>query len=425
MWLNRIVLSWKPGPLNDRNGVVRLIVLSGLIISLLGIKAALPETGLEFIDTSFENASPLWYQMASDGTIELHLLYDLERSSPNRAAGHFHFQIVAKPGSKLRFEFKNLDNVWNGSPSSVARELKAAVISEDGRNWRPVPLESFGTNRVRLNITMAGPKLFVARVEPYRISDLEALLASIRNNPQVEIKRIGKTVESRDLEIIRLGDPNARHRVFLRARAHPWEAGSNWVVQGLIKRLLSADKSAKEFLKHYCVWILPMANKDGVARGRTRFNLRGKDLNRDWDQPVDPDLCPENYALENWLQTMIKSGRAPHLALELHNDGNGQYHISSPPIADLDRHVERMKIFEELLRKHTWFTEGHTEESFRNTGTLGEGWLERFGIDAAVHEFNCNWIAGLKDYPSAKHWEGYGAKLADVFDDYFARVKPN
>ena len=25
-----------------------------------------------------------------------------------------------------------------------------------------------------------------------------------------------------------------------------------------------------------------MANKDGVALGRTRFNLRGKDLNRDW-----------------------------------------------------------------------------------------------------------------------------------------------
>ena len=26
-----------------------------------------------------------------------------------------------------------------------------------------------------------------------------------------------------------------------------------------------------------------MANKDGVARGGTRFNLRGKDLNRNWD----------------------------------------------------------------------------------------------------------------------------------------------
>ena len=60
-----------------------------------------------------------------------------------------------------------------------------------------------------------------------------------------------------------------------------------------------------------------------------------------------------------------------------------------------------MKTLEALLREHTWFTEGSTNEAFRNAGTLGEGWLERYGIDAAVHELNVNWIAGLNDYPSA------------------------
>ena len=49
---------------------------------------------------------------------------------------------------------------------------------------------------------------------------------------------------------------------------------------------------------------------------------------------------------------------------------------------------------------------------------------ERYGIDAAVHEFNCNWIAGLKEYSSSRHWKDYGAKLAEVFHDYFERVKP-
>ena len=40
----------------------------------------------EFLDTSFENASPLWYETEVDGVIQLHLLYDHERNSPNRAA---------------------------------------------------------------------------------------------------------------------------------------------------------------------------------------------------------------------------------------------------------------------------------------------------------------------------------------------------
>ena len=48
----------------------------------------------------------------------------------------------------------------------------------------------------------------------------------------------------------------------------------------------------------------------------------------------------------------------------------------------------------------------------------------RYGIDAVVHEFNCNWIEGLKDYPSARHWTAYGAALADVFDAYFREVRP-
>jgi hypothetical protein len=83
-----------------------------------------------------------------------------------------------------------------------------------------------------------------------------------------------------------------------------------------------------------------------------------------------------------------------------------------------------MAILERLLRKDTWFTEGSTNEAFRNSGTLGDGWLERYGIDAVVHEFNCNWIAGREARPLGRDWREYGERLALVFDEYFAAVKP-
>ena len=89
-----------------------------------------------------------------------------------------------------------------------------------------------------------------------------------------------------------------------------------------------------------------MANKDGVARGGTRLNLNGKDLNRGWDVPADPALVPENAALERWLERMTAAGRRPHLALELHNDASGLLHISRPPVPQLDRHLARMAILE-------------------------------------------------------------------------------
>ena len=404
---------------------VLLVVAWQSLLAMDGTpKPGTDHTGFEFIDTSFENASPLWYERATDGAIVVHLLYDHERCSSNRAAGHFHFQLQAQPGAKLTLEFKDLDNVWNGMVGSIARELKMVVVSENGRDWKPVPTESLPENRVRLTLEMPGPRLFMARVEPYRLSDLDRLLASIRTNPLVNITPIGRTVQGRELEIVRIGDPQAPYRVFVRARAHPWEAGSSWVAEGLIHRLLQGDAGAQKFLKCYCAYILPMANKDGVACGMTRFNLHGKDLNREWNRPADAQLAPENYALEQWLEGMIRAGQPPHLALELHNDGSGQLHISRPPIAGLNRYVERMAVLETLLRQHTWFTEGSTKPSFHNSGTLGDGWLERYGIDAAVHEFNCNWIAGLKDYPSARHWQTYGEKLAEVFYAYFEQVKP-
>lgn len=385
---------------------------------LLGLAVSGPQGTVEYIDTGFENASPLWYEAAPDGVVYVHLMYDQERASPNRAAGHFHFKICAKEGSEVTLEFKNLDNVWNGKHGSVAGEMKVAVVSEDGRTWRSVAMEGMEGDRVRLKVVMPGPELYVARAEPYRLSDLERWLEAIGKNPLVEISKIGETAEGRGLEIVRVGRPEAPYRVFLRARAHAWEPGGNWVVEGLVERLLRGDEEATRYLERYCVYILPMANKDGVARGRTRFNSRGKDLNRDWGAPADPVLAPENHALERWLEGMIREGKKPHLALELHNDGSGKLHISRPPVEGLDRHVERMKRLEELLRKHTWFTEGATGEDFHNAGTLGEGWLLRYGIDAAVHELNVNWIEGVKDYPSAGHWRRYGGDLGRVFDEW-------
>ena len=387
-------------------------------------KLTLANTNLVFIDTSFENASPVWYEFAADGTIRIHLLYDHERSSPNRAAGHIHFLLHATPGARLTLEFTNLDNVWNGRPGSIARELKAVVVSENGRDWKSLPTQALPTNRVQLTLEMPGPRLYVARLEPYRLSDLDHLLTRIRQNQLVAITPIGSTVQGRELEIVRIGNLQAPHRVFLRARAHPWESGGNWVVEGLIHRLLKDDAEARKYLERYCVYILPLANKDGVARGLTRFNAQGKDLNRNWDQPAHPQLAPENAALEKWLETMIQTGQRPHLALELHNDGGGLLHISRPAVSDLERYLSRMTRLEELLRKHTWFTEGSTKATFRNPGSLGDGWLERFGVDAVVHEFNCHWIAGLKDYPSARHWRAYGEHLAPVFYEYFSPGKP-
>jgi hypothetical protein len=375
------------------------------------------KSSLKYISTNFENASQLDWEVDSLGIVNVSLMYDHERASPNRANGHWHFKLEADSGSEVTVILKNFENVWNGMKGVPVSEKTNCLISKDGKNWTVIPADFISGNRLKFKVPMNSGQTYVASVEPYRISDLDKLLIEINGKPQVEIMKVGNTAEGRPLEIIRIGNPDAPFSVFLRARAHSWEPGGNWVVQGLIRTLLK--KEATHFLKRYCVYIMPMTNKDGVARGRTRFNTNGKDLNREWDRPADRILTPEKYAFESWLEMMISKGKKPQLAIDLHNDQGGNIHVNLPSAVN-SQYVSNMKRFENLLYKHTWFTEGPSH--VKNPGSFGEGLAKRYGIDAFVYELNYEWIAGLNKAPMGKDWELLGKQLAEVFYLYFDKI---
>jgi hypothetical protein len=371
---------------------------------------------LSFINTNFENASPLDWEIDNEGVVQVSLIYDHERSSVNRANGHWHFQVVAEKGSDITFVLKDFQNIWNGMRAIPISGKTNTLVSEDGIKWRIVKADLVNGAQLKFDLHMTSDEIYVASVEPYRISDLEKLLAEIRNNKLVEITPVGYTAEGRPLEIVRIGNVNAPYRIFLRGRAHAWEPGGNWVIQGLIRSLL--EKDGARYLERYCVYIMPMANKDAVARGRTRFNTMGKDLNREWDRPADKELTPEKWAFESWLIKMIDAGKKPHIAIDLHNDQGGNLHVNLPTEKN-KQYTANLKRFEDLLFRQTWFREGYSH--VKNPGSFGEGLLDRFGVDACVYELNYEWAKGLNKKPMGSDWEMLGKQLRDVFYEYFQK----
>jgi hypothetical protein len=371
-----------------------------------------------FISTGFENASPMNWEIDSAGRVMGSMVYDRERFSQNRAVNHWHFKVEAAPGTEVTVILQNFDNIWNNIAASPISKQSPFVVSFDNKKWESRPGQLLEGNRLQIKLKMEGPSAYIASVEPYRISDLDRFLAKIKGNKLVSISTIGQTAEGRPLEIIRIGSEKAPKRLFLRARAHAFEAGGNWTVEGLVQKLISNDQDSKRYLKRYCVYILPMTNKDGVARGKTRFNANGYDLNRKWDKPADSLVAPENYYLEKWLHNLIAANKRPDLGLDLHNDAGGNLHVSRPD-GDTKAYLANMQKLEMLLRKYTWFTEGATKPGFRNPGSLGEGFMERFGVHAAVYELNYEWIAGLQKAPLAADWISLGSKLPEVFYHYF------
>ena len=395
-----------------------LCVLVSVALCVNANKSDTSKPRIHYVNTSFENASPANWEIGPGDSLTVSLVYDYERSSPNRSNSHWHYQVEAEKGMDIIVTMQNFNNIWNGMRADPISERSMCYVSANGKDWKAIETEVLDGLRLRFKLHMTADKMYLASVEPYDVSDVENLLREISNNPLVDITSIGKTVEGRNLEIVKIGDEKVPNRILIRVRAHGFEAGGNWTAQGLIRSILDGSKESTEFLKRYCLYIMPMANKDAVARGKSRFNSRGVDLNRNWQKPPDSLTAPENYALEEWLKKMIAAGKKPDLLLDLHNDGGGNLHIARPDV-DLSNYLRKMKKFEDLLRKHTWFTEGSTSPQFKNPGAISGGLLERYGIDGAVYELNYEWIEGLKKHPFGKDWEDLGNKLRKVFYEYF------
>lgn len=86
---------------------------------------------LIYISTSFENASPLFWEINEAGEANVFLLYDHERSSPNRAAGHWHFCVEAPKGSEITIVLNNLLNIYNGRKASPAKDKTISLSGTD------------------------------------------------------------------------------------------------------------------------------------------------------------------------------------------------------------------------------------------------------------------------------------------------------
>ena len=385
------------------------------------------KNNIKFIDNFFENASPLIWDIKGDSIIKVGLLPDYESETPNRQTDHWYFKLVADKGTHVKIIFsKLLANFSKGRLSKRWWNFENSIschISYDQKTWVPIKTTSLPGNELLLEFNMEGESVFIARLPPYTVSDLNVLKERIRCNELVKIYNIGATVEKRPLEIIQLGHENAPYSVLIRARAHPWEPGGNWVVEGIINEFLK--QKSEKWLNNFCIFIMPMANKDGVARGMTRFNLNGKDLWRNWEPDPDPVLCPENYALEEFIKTLLKKGIKPSLAIDIHNDDYGEIHLALQKDKD-SRYIKNMTLLREKMSEHScystglkyaWLTEGQSLSDF-NFG-FADGLLYKYGIDAVIYELNANWIQDLGKMPSNEDWMKIGENLNYAFYDYF------
>ncbi|MBK5011433.1 carboxypeptidase family protein [Pseudomonas sp. S60] len=213
---------------------------------------------------------------------------------PDTHSGHyqwFHFKASGLTlGQTHRFSLENAScssyrNAWHGYN---------AVASHDQQTWFRVPSQFDGT-ALSFEVTAEHPQMWFAYFEPYSRARHNQLIERARQVPGVELLASGRSVQGRDIPLLRAGDAApGKRKLWLIAQQHPGEHMAEWFMEGVIDRLQANDETIQQLLAKADLYLIPNMNPDGAFLGHLRTNYPGKDLNRAW-QDASIEFTPEVF----------------------------------------------------------------------------------------------------------------------------------
>ncbi|MEB0079548.1 M14-type cytosolic carboxypeptidase [Pseudomonas sp. CCI3.2] len=224
----------------------------------------------------------------------------------------FHFKV-----ENLHVGHAHAFSLNNAGQSSYSRAWSGynVVASYDHEHWFRVPTTYDGA-ALDFSIEPTEPQVYFAYFEPYSRVRHDRLIEQAINKAGLELIATGKSIEGRDVQLLRRGDGNASKRnIWIIAQQHPGEHMAEWFMEGLIERLQDvADPVMAQLLSVANLYLVPHMNPDGSFHGHLRTNAMGKDLNRAWQDSTEA-LSPEVFFVR---QQMEQYG--VDLFLDVHGD---------------------------------------------------------------------------------------------------------
>jgi murein tripeptide amidase MpaA len=189
-----------------------------------------------------------------------------------------------------------------------------AVASYDRENWFRVDTE-FDGQVMTIRHAPEFDSVYYAYFEPYSWERHLALLGSVEQSPIVRVEDLGSTIDGRDMNLVIVGNPQAKKKVWVIARQHPGETMAEWLVEGMLDALIDpANPIARKILENAAVYVVPNMNPDGSVRGNLRTNAAGANLNREWMTP-SLETSPEVYYVKKKIEEV-----GCDLFLDVHGD---------------------------------------------------------------------------------------------------------
>lgn len=156
----------------------------------------------------------------------------------------------------------------------------------------------------------------VAAQEVISSADSYKWMDSIASLNFVAKKVVGRSLLSRPITMLHTTGSNGKKLIVILSRQHPPEVTGYMAMQEFVRTVTGSSAAAKQFRQNYELVMFPMVNPDGVDEGNWRHSAAGVDLNRDWEEFVQP----ETGAVKDELLKLVKVQQAKvYFALDFHS----------------------------------------------------------------------------------------------------------
>jgi len=142
--------------------------------------------------------------------------------------------------------------------------------------------EAFFSIKISADTTLVAAQELISAADNYKWEDSLATL------PFVKKQKIGQSILGKVINVLSIGN-NEKKLIVVLSRQHPPEVTGYMAMQEFIRSVTSDTELAKNFRKNYQLLLIPVINPDGVDEGNWRHNVAGVDLNRDWENFLQPE----------------------------------------------------------------------------------------------------------------------------------------
>ncbi len=216
-----------------------------------------------------------------DASDDQRVRLQIERDAESDFFQWFYFRLNATEGRTVKLIIENAGQ----SAYPKGWDNYQPVISFDRKTWQRAAA-TYRDGALHIDIPLNLSTVWVAYFAPYSMQLHEDLIARSCAAPGVVHEVLGNTADGRAMDLLRIGDPGARYKIWAIGRQHPGETMAQWWMDGFIDRLLDrCDATSLALLENAVFYVVPNMNPDGSYRGHLRTNALGTNLNREWQFP--------------------------------------------------------------------------------------------------------------------------------------------